>query len=384
MKARKLLFVPTSVAVLAVAPSAFAGQASFSLTPVPIRGMMPDSTSYFVLDSRPGRTIVEHAKLMNNGSATGRVRVYSVDAVTGRTSGAVYRGPRLVRRDVGAWISLRTTSIRLRPGQSRIIRFLVRVPRRARPGDHLGGLVAESIRVDTAQDVRGSRVRLRVRVRRLSIAAVLVHLPGGACNVAIGGVGASGRNGLQYLDVRLRNTRERLTKGSGVLVVRTASGHPVARRTFALDTLVPRTAIAYPVLLPRVLAVGPYRATVSLAACSAGRRIGTSQAYVLGVSSLAARRTTRMFGFSVSRSQRARVEAGRSPGASTPSTGSLPPKASAGHGGGIGSAFSRVLEPAVLGAGAAIALVALGLPAFFLVGRRPRPMRIREDDDHLA
>ncbi len=94
MKARQLLFVPTSIAVLVVAPSAFAGQASFSLTPVPIGGMMPDSTSYFVLDSRPGRTIVEHAKLTNSGSATGIVRIYSVDAVTGRTSGAVYRGRR--------------------------------------------------------------------------------------------------------------------------------------------------------------------------------------------------------------------------------------------------------------------------------------------------
>jgi hypothetical protein len=214
-------------------------------------------------------------------------------------------------------------------------------------------------------------------VRFLSIAAVLVRLPGGRCRMSIGGVRADGRNGVQYLYVGLRNSGERLTRASGVITLSTGSGQRVARRRFTLDTLVPRTAIRYPVRLGGALPSGHYRARVSLAGCSTTPAPGSSRPWVLGLGVLRGVRVTKTVVFTVSRSEHDHVLAGRLLATS-------PTEHVAGRRGGTGSAVSKAIEPTAVGA-AAGALVAafVGLPALLLVGRRRRLLSIRGDDDDL-
>jgi hypothetical protein len=383
MKARLHMLVVASTALLA-APQASAATAVFSLTPVPDGPVMPRSTSYFVLDSTAGKTIVRQARLKNVGGTTGTVRIYPVDAVTGRTSGAVYRARRAPRADVEAWIALRPRTVRLGPGESRLIRFVVHVPRGARAGDHLGAIVAEKTRLVGSRFAEAGGVRLRIRVRTLSIAAVLVRLPGGSCRLSIGGVHPGGGHGLQYLYVDVRNPGERLTKGSGALVVRTAAGRPVARRAFRLDTFVPRTAIGLPVRLRSILAPGRYRATIAITACASAGSLGTARAWVLGPSATArsvSGRVTRTVTFSVSKSQHSNVLAEALP-VSTPRATVARTSPSGHGGGGIGTAVTQVLKPVAAGAGAA-ALVAtlIGVPAVVIVMRRRRFPAIGDGDD---
>jgi len=91
------------------------------------------SQRYLVLHARPGQSLTRQIRVVNVGGRAGSVLLYAVDATTGQTTGAVYQGAEVPRRDVGAWTALGRHSLRLAPGEARLITVRVRVPRSAAP-----------------------------------------------------------------------------------------------------------------------------------------------------------------------------------------------------------------------------------------------------------
>jgi len=245
-----------------IASAALAGQPSFALRPVTYDPQIPATKSYFVLDPVPGTTVQSSVRVTNVGNQAGAIRLYPVDGTTGQTSGAVYLAGRDPRRDVGAWITLGARRLMLRPGQSAVVPFTVRIPVGAREGDHLGGIVGENAALTS-----GGKGALEVKIRHLTIAAVLVRLPGTPiAGLNVTRAEALGGNGYQYVQLDVANTGTIMMKPVGALTLRTAAGKPVASRKLALDTFLPQTHISYPVVLPRrVLRPGNYVASVTLA-----------------------------------------------------------------------------------------------------------------------
>lgn len=223
----------------------------------------PPGLAYAVFHARAGQTVSDTVIVSNSGDAPGRLRLYPVDATTGRTTGAVYLGHSAPRRDVGAWTSLGVSTVSLGPGQTRSVRFSVRVPLGAAPGQHLGGIVAENLKLTTNRR-RHRGASFRISVRNLSIVAVQVDIPGTAVEkLTLTSVGAGPQQGFQTLLIGMRNSGNQLLKGSGQLVVRPASGGNGKSVSFPVDTFVPGTAISDPVGLPgRPLPAGTYDATV--------------------------------------------------------------------------------------------------------------------------
>jgi len=267
-------------AAIAAAPAPAApGAATFAVIPEHYDPSLRATQSYFVADLRPGQTYTNSVRIRNLGNQTGTALLYAVDATTGQTSGAVYLDHAKPRQDVGAWVTLGASSVTLGPGQSKTIPVTVRVPVAARPGDHLGGIVAEN----TALTGASSKGALRIRIRHLTIAAVLVQVPGSrSASMKIGGVKAGGEHGYQYVYVNLRNTGALATKPSGRLLISDSNGKQVASRNFQLDTFLPGTAIGYPVLLPaQALQPGNYigkvELTYSAAALGYRQTAGASQ-----------------------------------------------------------------------------------------------------------
>jgi hypothetical protein len=175
----------------------------------------------------------------------------------------VYLSRTSPRRDVGSWIRLGVSQIKLAAGERRVVSFSVRVPAGGlRPGDHLGGIVVENARLTAGR--RNSP--LQINVRHLTIDAVEVKLPGHAVrSVTIGGVASGGRHGYQRVFILLRNGGTGMLKPSGKLTVRDSTGRQVADESFRLDTFLPQTQINYPLLLPgQALTPGSYRATVTI------------------------------------------------------------------------------------------------------------------------
>jgi hypothetical protein len=243
------------------APAA-SGAAVFALIPQHYDPALNATRSYLVAVARPGTTFVNSLRIRNTGTQSGTALLYAVDATTGQTSGAVYLGRRMPRRGVGAWITLGAGSVTLGPGQSRIVPVTVHVPAGARPGDHLGGIVAENAALTQAT----GHGALQIKVRHLTITAVLVQVPGDAAtSFDVTGVRAGGQHGYQYVYLHLKSPGALTTKPFGQVLISSADGRTVASRSLKLDTFLPGTAIDYPLLLPKqALSPGKYHATVRL------------------------------------------------------------------------------------------------------------------------
>ena len=335
-------------AVSAATAAAGTGGASFALKPVTYDPALSVTKSYFILQVRPGAVVRDRIRIVNTGGRTGTAYLYPVDATTGQTSGAVYLSRQSPRRDVGGWIRLARNRVTLAPGANAIVRFTIRVPRVIRPGDHLGGIVAENSAV-TKSSGHGA---LQIRIKHLTIDAVELQLPGRVVGRAdVTGVKAGGEHGYQYVYLHLLNTGTIMIKPAGSLSIMNAAGRPVAQRTLQLDTFLPGTSIDYPVLLPQqAFSPGRYSATVNLHS-SRNRVLGYRKAKPAPFDA------TRTFTFAVSASEQTKVYSG---------TAALVPPASAQRHSGSKRNLAALALVAVL------ALLGLGAVVWLLRRRRSR------------
>ena len=257
------LCAAAALALFAVSTTvASAGGPTFALKPA-----SPAKHGYFVFTGRPGATIHGKVRVINVGTAAGRTSLYSVDATTGQTSGAVYRSRQEPRRDVGGWIALGKGAVELGPGQSQVVPFSVRVPSGATPGQHLGGIVAQrSTSSSSATAGKGKQNTFKVRIQALSVIAVQVNLPGPKrVKMALSGIKVGDQPGHQSLLLGIGNPGNVLLKGSGSLKVVDHSNRLVQSQSFNLDTFVPETHIGFPVYIQgKALGPGRYRGTVTI------------------------------------------------------------------------------------------------------------------------
>jgi hypothetical protein len=228
-----------------------------------LRAVGNPKLGYFVYPMRAGS--VQHGGVIisNSGTATGTVKLFTADATTGRTTGTVYLTDRKPKR-VGAWISLSASSLTLKPGQHRTVNFTVRVPTNAKPGQWVGGVVAE-----TSRQVKGpkskQKANVQINIRDLTIVAVQVNTPAHPVHAfTIGRVKAGGQHGFQELVTHIANAGNVLVKPKGTVTVFDSRGGKLQTLTFKMDTFLPQTAIDYPLLLKKALPPGDYKTSIRL------------------------------------------------------------------------------------------------------------------------
>ena len=228
-----------------------------------LRAVGNPKLGYFVYSLPPGSVQQGGVIISNSGTATGTVKLFAADATTGRTTGTVYLTDRKATH-TGAWISLSSTSLTLRPGEHQTVRFTVRVPASAKPGQWVGGVVAE-----TSRRVTGSKSKhktsVQIKIRDLTIVAVQVNVPGPPkIAFKIGGVTTGGQRGFQEVVTHIENSGNVLVKPTGSVTVLNKQGATLQVLTFKMDTFLPQTAIDYPLLLKKALPPGDYSARVEL------------------------------------------------------------------------------------------------------------------------
>jgi hypothetical protein len=247
---RLIRLLPLALILLVLTvPSIHAeGRASFGLRPVRYDAARPATQSYFIYDAAPGQVIQDEARVTNSGGEVGTVRLYAVDATTGRTSGAVYLegDDEESRQRAGSWIVLDEQELTLQPGEERVVSFAVTVPAGARQGEHLGAIVAE----DTFVQEGAQEGALQINMRSRTVTAVQVNLPGAATDrVTVGGITTTVERGLQAFVLELRNDGTHMIKPTGSLQVLDAQGEEIRQMALQLDTFLPETAIDYPVFV---------------------------------------------------------------------------------------------------------------------------------------
>lgn len=256
---------------LAFAPAAHAATKSAVFG---LRAVGSNARGYFVYSLPAGRAKTGTVIVSNAGTATGTVKLFTADATTGHTTGTVYETDKKPSR-VGSWVTLSARSLTLAPGTHKRVSFTLHVPRGQKPGQWVGGIVAETLR-GAARSKSKQKASVQIRVRDLTIVAVQANVPGPhVVAFAIGGVTTGGERGFQQVIVHFANAGNVLLKPKGTVTISDSHGARVESLPFAMDTFLPKTAIDYPILLRKALAAGDYSAAIRL---NASRRTFSSKA----------------------------------------------------------------------------------------------------------
>lgn len=135
---------------------------SVSVRPYALDPTGPNRGQWFVFLLRPGQSATEKALIVNTSRVRETVTVYARDLLfSDNGSPQVSDG---AQTDVGAWTSVSTPWVSIGPRGRAVVGFVVRVPRGALPGDHIGVLVVQSAPQADGRDLLIERVATRLYV----------------------------------------------------------------------------------------------------------------------------------------------------------------------------------------------------------------------------
>lgn len=130
----------------------------------------PRTESIFVYTLEPTEQKKDAVMVYNNSSSRKEIIVYAVDAQTSNTGAFTCRQLVEPKNQVGSWIQLEKTELRLEPTESEEVPFTVSVPGRVEVGEHNGCIVVQ----EKAKQTTDSGVALSFR----SALRVAITVPG--------------------------------------------------------------------------------------------------------------------------------------------------------------------------------------------------------------
>lgn len=170
-----LLVAVGAFLVVPAQPAAAQGNGEWSIDPQVPEGADQNSRRYFFLEGAPGSTIQDSAVVANTSNRTITFEIFGSDATnTPRDGGFALDRAQDPKDEVGAWIQIpeQQRRLTLEPNQRVRVPFAIVIPQNARPGDHIGGVVALNTAIEGTQqqgDIQiniqrqiGARVYLRV------------------------------------------------------------------------------------------------------------------------------------------------------------------------------------------------------------------------------
>jgi hypothetical protein len=235
---------------------------SFAIAPTPALGGTQSAGSFSIV-AVPGHKFAESVSVANLTKAPLRLYLYPADAYTIRRGGgfAVY-GLHSTPRDVGAWVSQLPRVITIPARRQLNIRFTIRVPGNATPGEHAGGIVVQAVAPQVVQ-VNGS---LRTEVYQQVFTRIYATVPGRLTpDFEVDSLGATHpqppfpvvthRAGM--ISYYLSNTGNVIIAPTVTLQVTGLFGTVLDKKVPAASELLPGGIASYDIAWPDVPAIGP-------------------------------------------------------------------------------------------------------------------------------
>jgi hypothetical protein len=142
-----------AIPVLQASPTSAASNGAWSVFPTSQPGQIL-GRAYFQLSLLPGENYRDSVSVINQTTNSLQFNLYAADAYNTADGGFALHRRTDPKRDIGAWIQLPTEVLNIPARTQALIPFTVSVPPDASPGDHPGGIVAESTQGTTTR--RGS------------------------------------------------------------------------------------------------------------------------------------------------------------------------------------------------------------------------------------
>ena len=238
----------------------------------PADATAPDSrTVYDYKNIEPGSTIFDHVAVFNRSLQAVAFSIYATDATGTSASGALTLLPANARsKAIGAWTTFPghggQLSIIIPGGKGVIEPFTIAVPRRATPGDHVGGMIAAvgvPHRTSTGQIVtlyERIAVPIELRVTGKLVAALTVESV--SCGFSNPFNPFSG--GSAHVTYSVANTGNVLLAGTQVVTVTGPFGAKSTIRMHALPTILPGDSVQYSVSAGGLYPAGSISAHVAV------------------------------------------------------------------------------------------------------------------------
>lgn len=225
--------------------------------------------TYFELKLKPGESFDGQILVTNASKDFVRLKVDSVDGLTGQTSGTVYANRTDDRLETSRWIRPKKKALRLDGASSRTLGFHLHVPDDARPGDHVGAVAFQRILNPKKEGNFSVRQVLRVAV------AIQIRVEGPAePRLEIGKLSLKALGGTQIpsVGIELKNTGQLLCRPA-LTVSLAQDGTGLGEVSKQLDTILAGDTINFPLPWPKPLKAGSYEATAATTGCGAPAKV---------------------------------------------------------------------------------------------------------------
>lgn len=242
------------------------GSANFSLAPASSDPANPLTQAYFIFNTSSAAFVPSHVRVTNTGTVRGIVDLYPVDALTSSGGGLAYHQRKERSRDVGGWVTLSSVSLALNPGQSQSVAFGLFVPRGARAGQHVGGIVAENAARDASSDsdtssaAKRGAVRINLSLQKLFVIPIVVNVAGGVSErLQASGAHFDSASPYQRIVIGLTNPGDMIVYPTGSATITDSHGRVVQHNLLTIHAFLPLTSIQYPLNIEeKALPVGMY------------------------------------------------------------------------------------------------------------------------------
>lgn len=168
MKYKKIIVLTLvlCISVSMVGPVIGATGGSLGISPANPNPDIPLSKNWFIYEAEPGDVIEDDVKISNRRDQELTFQLDAVDAVSIEDGGFALLQAKDENPNLGSWVDLEENSATLQPGESQVIHFSVTVPKNAEVGDHIGGLVVQSVNAKPENTIRsgGSTVNIYTRI----------------------------------------------------------------------------------------------------------------------------------------------------------------------------------------------------------------------------
>ncbi|MFI5709233.1 WxL protein peptidoglycan domain-containing protein [Kribbella sp. NPDC051620] len=128
----------------------------------PAAGIFGANRSSFSYALPRGGQLRDGLLIVNRGRTPLTATLHGADAFTADDGSIELRSAEAQPRDVGAWIQLADTTVRVPAGRSVDVPFRLALPDTATPGDHLGGIVTLVQQAGTTDRLTTTKIRLQV------------------------------------------------------------------------------------------------------------------------------------------------------------------------------------------------------------------------------
>lgn len=246
-------------------------QASFGIRPTKSYEGKPETNAYFSYESSAGSVINDEALIINDGKVGVILKIFAADGVTAQNGGTSLVSPDdpgLRTGDlVSSWITLATDHVVLQPGEQVSIPFTVTVPNGVEPGQHIGGIMVESLPSSSDELVNGNEdSQFSVNVIKRVGVALVVDIPGvhkSALTVDQIGFDTQNEQGATFA-VKIINIGNVLTSAEGNFLIKDSDNNMLSSLPIIIETILPGDSTTVYLFQPLNLADGDYSMSVGL------------------------------------------------------------------------------------------------------------------------